>query len=120
MAISHPATRTAMAAYFATYLPWGALFTADPGTTGTATGECTGGSPAYTRKSNAWGTASAGAVTTTSAPVFDIAAGQTVNYFGGCTSSTPGAATVGAIVAVTSQAFVSQGTYTVTPTYTQS
>lgn len=118
--VRNATTRTSLAGSYATLLPYGALFTADPGTTGTATGEVTGGSPAYNRKAINWGTASASAVTTTSAPVFDVPSGTTVTYFGACSSVTPGAATVGDSVAITSQTFASQGTYTITPTYTQS
>ena len=112
--------KTALATAYATANVYGALFTADPGATGTATGEVTGGSPAYNRKSNSWGTASAGVVTTTAAPTFDIPSGTTVTFYGTCTSVTPGAATVADRVSVTSQAFASQGTYQITPTYTQS
>lgn len=117
MAIAVLATRNSMATAYGVTVPYGALFTADPGTTGTATGESTGGAPAYNRKAMSWGAAAASAVT--GAPVFDVASGQTITYFGTCTSVTPGAATVGDKVAVTSQAFASQGTYTVTATYTQ-
>lgn len=119
MAIRNASTRTSLAGSYATLLPFGALFSADPGTSGTATGEITGGTPAYARKNMTWGAASASAVVS-AATVFDVPAGATVAYFGVATSGTAGAATVGDSVAVTSQAFVSQGTYTVTATYTQS
>lgn len=96
----------------------GALFSADPGTTGTATNELTGGSPAYARKTLSWGTVTNGVVTATAA-VFDVASGGTVAYFGVTTSATAGTADVQDSVALTSQTFNSQGTYSVTPTYTQ-
>lgn len=118
MAIAVLAQRNALADAYGTAAPYGAVFTADPGTSGTATGEATGGSPAYARKAMSWSSASSSAIS--GAPVFDIASGQTITYFGVCSSNTPGAATVRDRVSVTSQAFASQGTYTVTATYTQS
>jgi len=118
MAIRNVSTRNVMAAAYGTDNPFGALFTADPGTADSATNECTGGSPAYNRKALSWGAAAA-SVITSGATVFDVASGTTVTFFGVASSVTPGAATIGDSVAVTSQAFASQGTYTVTATYTQ-
>ena len=46
--------------------------------------------------------------------------GTTVTFFGVTASATAGTADVRDKVAVTSQAFASQGTYQVTATYTQS
>lgn len=117
-AIAVLAQRNALATAYGTAAPYGTLFTADPGTSGTVTGELTGGSPAFARKAMSWGAASASAIT--GAPVFDVAAGTTVTYFGVCVSSTLTTADLRDKVAVTSQAFASQGTYTVTATYTQS
>jgi len=117
MAIATVTQRNNLATAYGTNAGYGALFTADPGTSGTATGESTGGSPAYNRKAMGWGAAAASAIT--GAPVFDVASGQTITFFGVCSSVTPGAATVLDKVSVTSQAFASQGTYTVTATYTQ-
>lgn len=117
MAIAVLAQRNAMATAYGVAAPNAALFTADPGTSGTATGECTGGSPAYTRKAVSWGAPSASAVT--GAPVFDVASGTTVTFAGVTVSATPATADVRDRVAVTSQAFASQGTYTCTMTYTQ-
>lgn len=119
MAIATVAQRTALAAAYATAAPFGALFSANPGTTGAATGELTGGAPAYARKAAAWGTAATSAVTSGSM-VFDVASGATVAYFGVCATGTAGTADVRDVVALTSQAFASQGQYTVTATYTQS
>jgi hypothetical protein len=118
MAIRNLSTRNTLATAYGTANPYGALFTADPGTSGSATGEVTGGSPAYARKALSWGAVSA-SVITSGATVFDVPSGTTVAYFGVCTSITAGAATVGDSASVTSQAFASQGTYTVTATYTQ-
>lgn len=118
MAIRTLAQRNAMATAYGAAAPNGALFTADPGTSGSATGEVTGGSPAYARKAMNWGAASASAIT--GVPVFDVPSGTTVTWFGVTVSATAGTADVRDSVAVTSQAFASQGTYTVTATYTQS
>lgn len=117
MAIRNLTQRNAMATAYGAAAPYGALFTADPGIADAATNEMTGGSPAYARKALNWGGASASAITGTA--TFDVPAGATVAYFGVCSSVTAGAATVRDSVAVTSQAFASQGTYAVTATYTQ-
>lgn len=115
MAIRNLSQRNALATAYGAAAPYGAIFTADPGTSDTATGEVSGGSPAYARKAMSWSAAAASAIT--GAPVFDVPAGTTVTYFGVCTSAT--GANVRDSVAITSQSFSSQGTYTVTATYTQ-
>lgn len=120
MAIQILAQRNALATSYGTNAPYGALFSTDPGTTGATTGnEITGGSPAYARKNMTWGTASASAITS-AATAFDVPSGVTINYFGVCAAGTANAADLRDKVAVTAQAFASQGTYTVTATYTQS
>jgi hypothetical protein len=118
MAIAILAQRNALATAYGTNAPNAALFTADPGTTGTVVGEVTGGAPAYARKAVGWGAASASAIT--GAPVFDVPAGTTVTFAGVTVSATAGTADLRDRVAVTSQAFSSAGTFTVTFTYTQS
>lgn len=95
---------------------YAALFTADPGATGAVTGEVTGGAPAYARKTISWGAAAAGVVTGTC--TFDVPTGTTVTFAGVCSALT--GANLLDRVAVTSQAFASQGTYALTLTYTQS
>lgn len=117
MAIATTAEKNSLANAYASDAPYGALFTADPGTTGTVSGEVTGGTPAYARKSMGWGAAANSAIT--GAPVFDVPSGTTVTYFGVCVSGTAGTADLRDRTTVTSQAFSSQGTYTVTATYTQ-
>ena len=117
MAIATLAQRNAMATAYGTAAPYGAMFTADPGTTGTVVGECTGGSPAYNRKSMAWGAAATSAVV--GAPTFDIASGTTVTFAGVCVSVTPATSDLRDRASVTSQAFSSQGTYALTATFTQ-
>jgi hypothetical protein len=119
MAIRNLTTRNALATKYGTDNTHGALFTADPGTADAATNEVTGGSPAYARKACSWGAASASAITSTPM-AFDVPSGTNVNYFGVCRGATAGVANVGDSVLVTTQNFASQGTYTVTATYTQS
>lgn len=120
MAISILAQRNAMATAYGVAAPNGSLFTSTgPGTTGAATNEVTGGSPAFARKALTWGGVSASAITGAAVP-YDIPSGTTVTTFGVCVSTTLTTADVRDSVAITSQAFASQGTYTITPTYTQS
>ena len=116
MAIRNVTQRNALATAYGTAAPYGALFTADPGTADAATGEVTGGSPAYARKTLGWSAAAASAVTGTA--TFDVPAGTNVTYFGVATSAT--GANIRDSVTIGPQTFSSQGTYTVTPTYTQS
>ncbi|MBK9087499.1 MAG: hypothetical protein IPL80_19905 [Sterolibacteriaceae bacterium] len=118
MAVRNVTMRNALATAYGTNAPYGACFTADPGTADAATNEVTGGAPAYARKALSWGAAAASAIT--GSATFDIPSGTTVTYFGVCSTNVAAAATVRDSVAVTSQAFASQGTYTVTATYTQS
>lgn len=119
MAIRNVTMRNLLATAYKTNAPYGALFTSDPGTADAATGEVTGGAPAYARKALSWGTAASSAVTS-SATTFDVPSGTTVTYFGVTASSTAGTADVRDSVAITSQTFASQGQYTITATFTQS
>lgn len=117
MAIRNVTQRNAMATAYGAAAPYGALFTADPGTADAATNEVAGGSPVYQRKAMSWGAAAASAIT--GAPVFDVGAGVTVTYAGVAVGSVKTTADVRDSAAITSQAFASQGTFTVTFTYTQ-
>lgn len=90
-----------------------ALYTTVPG--GTAGTEVSGGSPAYARKPISWGAPSNGVITGT--VTFDVPAGTTVAGAGVHTALTAGTYLDGG--SVTSQNFASQGTYTLTLTYTQ-
>lgn len=115
MAIQTVTMRNALATAYATNATHMALYSTVPTTT--AGTELTGGAPAYARKVSNWAAASASAVVAT--PVaFDVASGSTVAGIGFHTAITAGTYLDG--VGVTSQAFASQGTYTVTATYTQS
>jgi hypothetical protein len=113
MAIQTVTMRNSLATAYATAAAYGALYTTTPG--GSAGTEVTGGSPAYARKPLSWGSASSSAVTATAA-VFDVPASTTVVGFGIHSAVTAGNYLDG--VAVTSQAFSGQGTYSVTPTFT--
>ena len=117
MAIAILAQRNALAAHYGTQAPNGAIFTADPGTTGTVVGEVTGGSPAYARKAWGWGAPAASAIA--GSATFDVPASTTVTYAGVTVGAVAGTADLRDKVAVTSQAFASQGTFTVSATYTQ-
>src|SRR5512139_1482493 len=116
MAIATTAERNSLATKYGQDATHAALFTADPGTTGAVTGEVAGGSPAYARKPITWGAASNGAIT--ASVTFDVPAGVTVAYAGVCSGLT--GANLLDRVAVTAQAFATQGTYMLTLTFTQS
>jgi len=122
MAVTTDAQRKSLATAYGTAAPYGALFTSTgPGTTGAATNEVSGGT--YARVAIVWGTAttvSSTATITGNAVAYNVPASTTVTYWGCCVSSTATTADVRDSVAITSQLFSSAGTYTITPTYTQS
>lgn len=93
-----------------------ALYSTAPSGTNPGT-ELSGGSPAYARKSLTWAAGGVDGVITATA-VFDVPTGATVAGAGVHTAAIAGTYLDG--VSVTSQAFSSQGTYTVNFTYTQS
>lgn len=114
MAIQTVAMRNLLVDAYKAAALYGALYTTAPGATqGT---EVTGGSPAYARKSLSWSATSASSAN--AAPVFDVPSGTTVVGAGVHSAVTAGTYYDGG--SVTSQAFASQGTYTLTITYTQS
>lgn len=88
------------------------LHTAFPAT---AANEVTGGTPAYARKAVTFeavaGTEAAGSLDVSNSPVFDVPGGVTVAAVGFWTALTAG--TLMADDDVTSEAFASQGTYTI-------
>ncbi|MDF9748646.1 hypothetical protein [Arthrobacter sp. ES3-54] len=114
MAVQTVGERNSLATKYGTDAPYAALYTTAPGAT--AGTEVTGGTPAYARKAVTWGAASNGAITATA--TFDVPAGVTIVGAGLHSAATAGTYIDGQ--AVTSQAFASQGTYTITFTYTQS
>ena len=113
MAIQTGTERDALAAEYAADALYGALYTTSAGSSpGT---EVTGGSPAYARKSLSWSDTGDGVQTATA--TFDVPAGTTVVAAGVHTASSGGTYLDGG--SVTSQAFSTQGQYTLTFTYTQ-
>lgn len=113
MAIQTVTQRNTLAAAYGAAAQYGAIYTTAPGAS--AGTEPSGGSPAYARKALSWGSPSASAVTATA--TFDVPSGTTVVGAGVHTAVTAGTYLDGA--SVTSQTFASQGTFTVTFTYTQ-
>lgn len=114
MAIQTTTQKNALATAYGVSATYAALYTTVPG--GSAGTEVTGGSPAYARKPITWGSPSAGVITGT--VTFDVPTGTTVVGAGVHTALTAGTYLDGG--AVTSQAFASQGTYTLTLTFTES
>lgn len=114
MAINTAAMKNALATSYGTTAAYGALYTTTPG--GSAGTEVSGGSPAYARKALTWSTASGGVTSVT--VTFDVPTSTTVVGAGVHSAVTAGTYYDGA--AVTSQAFASQGTYTITFTFTES
>src|SRR3954447_26291883 len=114
MAIQTTAEKNNLATAYGGNAAFGAVYTTAPGAT--AGTEPSGGSPAYARKALSWGAPSNGVVTATA--TFDIPAGVTIVGAGVHTALTAGTYLDG--TAITSQAFASQGTYTVTFTFTES
>jgi hypothetical protein len=112
MAIQTAALRLSLATAYGTACPYGAVYTTAPG--GSAGTEPSGGSPAYARKPLTW----SGANPNVASGTFDIPASTTIVGAGLHSALTAGVYEDG--VAVTSQAFASQGTYAVTFTTTVS
>lgn len=107
----------ALATKWGTDNAYGALFTADPGLTGTVVGEVSGGSPAYARLALSWNTASGGVTQAT--VTFDVPAGTTVTYMGTCAAGTAGVSDLKSRGPMSYPTFGSQAKLTVTFTYTQ-
>jgi hypothetical protein len=115
MAIQTTTQKENLAVAYGTNATYAAVYTTAPGAS--AGTEPTGGSPAYARKALSWTAGTVDGVVTATA-VFDIPSGTTIVGAGVHTAITAGTYLDGG--AVTSQAFASQGTYTLTLTYTQS
>ncbi len=113
MAVQTVAMRNKLATAYGANATYGALSTTAP--SATAGTEVSGGS--YARIAAAWGTAASSAITAT-AMVFNVPASTTVVGFELYDAATAGNYLDGA--SITSQTFASAGTYTITPTYTQS
>ncbi len=117
MTIQTTAAKNLMATAYSTNVgAYGAIGTGTPNTTSFGT-EVTGGSPAYARIAPSWGSAASSAISA-SAMNFNVPSSTTVTSFGFFSLSSAGTYYDG--VTITSQLFSSQGTYAITPTYTQS
>ena len=114
MALQTASIKNSLADRYAALALFAALYSTVP--SASAGTELSGGTPAYARKPLTWGTAANGATTATA--TFDVPAGATVAGAGIHSAATSGSYLDGA--AVTTQAFSSQGTYTLTLTFTQS
>lgn len=113
MAIQTAAQKNTVATSYGTAATFAALYTTAPGAS--AGTEPSGGSPAYARKALTWGAPTNGVIT--ASVTFDVPAGATIVGAGVHTAVTGGTYLDGA--SVTSQAFATQGQYTLTLTYTQ-
>ena len=114
MAIATAAMRNILVDAYTGAADFAALYSTAPGAS--AGTELSGGSPAYARKAMTW-PAAANSTATAQAVVFDVPSGATVAGVGFHTAVTGGTYLDG--VAVTNQPFSSQGTFSVTATYTQ-
>ena len=114
MAIKTSSMRNSLASEYATLALFGAVYTSAPGSTAGA--EVSGGSPAYARKGLVWSSPTDGVITATAE--FDIPENTTVMGVGVHSEVTGGEYLDGNTVV--SQNFATQGTLTVTFTYTQS
>jgi len=112
MPIQTSTERASLAAKYAADALFGAVYTTAPGAS--AGTEPSGGSPAYARKSLTW----SGTNPITATATFDIPTSTTIVGAGVHTAVTAGTYLDG--ITVTSQAFATQGTYTVTFTFTES
>lgn len=115
MAIATIAQKNTLATAYGTAATHGALYSTAP-SGGSAGTELTGGSPVYARKPLTWGAAANGVITATA--TFDVPSGVSVAGAGLHSALTGGSFLDGGTV--TTQAFASQGTYTITFSYTQS
>lgn len=115
MAIATVVQRNALCTRYSTDNVFAALFTADPGGTGTVVGEVTGGT--YARVSIVWGAASAGSITGTA--TLNVPTGTTITFAGSCTSGVATTADLRDKNAITSQTFSTAGTYALTITFSE-
>ena len=111
MAIQTAGMKNSLATAYKNAATYAALYTSAPG----ASAGSEPGAP-YARKPLTWGTPSNGAVTATA--TFDVPAGATIVGAGVHDAVTGGAYLDGG--AVTSQAFSTAGSYTLTLTFTES
>lgn len=113
MAIKTVTQRNSLAAKYAADNTHAALFTADPGGTGTVVGEVAGGT--YARQPITWSAPSNGTIT--ASVTFDVPAGVTLKFGGVCSAAT--GATLRDAGSVPDQPFGTAGQYTLGLSYTQ-
>ncbi len=106
----------ALATKLGTDATFAALFTTDPGLSGTVVGELSGGSPTYARQALSWSSASGGVITATAS--FNIPASTTVAFGGICTANS-GNTLIGRAAVTTFSTGGSQVVYVLTLTFTQ-
>lgn len=116
MAIATSTQRNNLATAYGAAATHAALYSTAPSGSTPGT-ELTGGSPAYARRPLTWSAPTNG-VTSATPAAFDVPSGATVAGAGVHTALTGGTYLDG--TSLTSQAFSSAGSYTLTITYTQS
>lgn len=109
------ATLNSLASTYAGYGSWIGLATASPGTASTATGEATGGSPAYARVNTTWSNGGTGIQGGTAVTINVAAATYTYMLI----ASNSAGANMTDNASITSVVMGAQGQIVVTPTYTQ-
>lgn len=115
MSINGQSMRSALANAYGANAPFAALYsTAGGASAGT---ELSGGAPAYARKAPAWSGAGSTNTNNATIPAFDVASGTTVAGAGFHSAASGGTYMDGG--SVTSQTFSSQGSYTLSASYTQ-
>lgn len=112
MAIATTTAKNSLATKYGADATHAALFTADPGTTGSVTGEVSGGG--YARKPITWGAPTNGVVT--GSVEFTVPASTTITHAAVCSASS--GANLLDKVAITSQTFATAGTYELALTFT--
>lgn len=116
MAIATNTLKNTLANAYKGAAVYAALFTSDPGATGTVVGEVSGG--AYARVAISWGSSAAGVVTGTA--TINVPASTTITFAAVCTSGTAATSDLQDKFAITSQTFATAGTYALTITFTES
>lgn len=122
MAIQTVTMRNALVDAYKAQATHAALYNVNGAAASITTGqEISGGAPAYARKALAWG-ATAASTASATAVVFDVASGTTVAGAGVHNSATAAGSPDTSFRDggdLTDQPFASQGTYTLTVSYTQ-
>lgn len=105
------AGKAALLSGFASAATYVSLHSADPGSTGTS--ELTGGTPAYARQSITWAAPSAGSLSSSNQPTWQVPGSSTVAYVGFWSAATGGTFELGRALPNT-EVYAGAGTYTLT------